>query len=490
MNHKKNILILGAGFSSLSASCYLAKAGYNVTLVEKNETVGGRASQLKRDGFVFDMGPTFYWMPDVFDQFFADFGMSVSEAYELVRLDPSYSVCFGKGDFLTLNADMERIEAEFEAIETGSGKRLDKFLQKAKTNYDIAVKDLVYRPGEKIWEIITPSTIKRLGSFTRTIKQDVARYVQHPKLRKVLEFPVLFLGAKPSTTPAFYNFMNYADFSLGTWYPKGGMFEVAAAMERLALSLGVKIELNTPVDEIKLQDGMVTEVRSGDREFACDVLLSGADYQHTEQLLPQTYRQYTQAYWDKKTFAPSALLFYVGFDKKLDELAHHTLFFDVDFDRHASAIYDSPKYPEEPLFYASFPSISDDTVAPAGQEAGIFLIPLAPGLEDSEAIREKYFDIIIDRLEENTKQNLRSHVLFKESFSVSDFISRYNSFKGNAYGLANTLLQTHVLRPKLRSRKVKNLFFTGQLTVPGPGVPPSLISGKIVSDLILKHHAL
>ncbi len=490
MVQTKKIIILGAGFSSLSASCYLAKAGYNITILEKNESVGGRASQLKRDGFTFDMGPTFYWMPDVFEQFFADFNTKITDAYELLRLDPSYSVCFGEEDFLTLPASEEKIGQAFEAIEVGSASRLSQFLMKAKSNYDIAVKDLVYRPGESLFEIVTPQTVQRLGAFTRSIKQEVARYVKHPKLQKILEFPVLFLGAKPSTTPAFYNFMNYADFSLGTWHPKGGMFEVAAAMERLAVSLGVQIELNTPVDKLVLQDGVVSRVLSGDRSYACDILLSGADYQHTEQLLPEAYRQYSPGYWNKKTFAPSALLFYVGFDKQFEGLAHHTLFFDVDFDSHAAAIYDSPQYPEEPLFYASFPSKSDDTVAPVGQEAGIFLIPLAPGLEDNSSIREHYFNIIIERLERTTKQKVAPHVLFKESFSVSDFKSRYNSYKGNAYGLANTLLQTHVLRPKLRSRKVKNLFFTGQLTVPGPGVPPSLISGKIVSDLILKHQPL
>ncbi|MCG8581943.1 MAG: phytoene desaturase family protein [Bacteroidales bacterium] len=489
MKQKKKIVILGAGFSSLSASCYLAKAGYEVTVLEKNEAVGGRARQLKRDGFTFDMGPTFYWMPDVFERFFSDFNYQVSDYYELLRLNPSYSVCFGKDDFVTLSADIEEIQTTFEENESGSGKRLTAFLNKAEANYDIAVKDLVYRPGEHLLEIVNAKTVSRLGAFTRSISKDVAAYVSNPKLRKILEFPVLFLGAKPSTTPSFYNFMNYADFMLGTWHPKGGMFEVADGMRRLADKLGVKIILNAPADNVLIEQSQVKKVYSGGREFECDIVLSGADYHHTEQLLPKAYRQYSEKYWDKKTFAPSALLFYVGFDKKLDKLAHHSLFFDVDFDQHASAIYDDPKYPDDPLFYASFPSVSDDTVAPTGKEAGIFLIPLAPGLEDSEEIRQHYFDIIIDRLETTTKQNIRSHVLFSESFSVNDFVSTYNSSKGNAYGLANTLLQTHVLRPKLRSRKVKNMFFTGQLTVPGPGVPPSLISGKIVSDLIIKYHA-
>lgn len=489
LKRKKKIIILGAGFSSLSASCYLAQAGYDVLVLEKNDAAGGRARQLKRDGFIFDMGPTFYWMPDVFEKFFGDFNRRVEDFYQLNRLSPSYQVCFGTDDYLPIEADLAKIKNRFEELEPGSSFKLEQFLLKARDYYDIAVKDLVYKPGEKLTEIITPATIKRLNAFTRSIKKDVARYVKHPKLQKVLEFPVLFLGAKPSNTPAFYSFMNYADFVLGTWHPTGGMFEVAAGMYRLAMELGVRFAFNSPVDEVVIENHIVTKICVGQQEYECDVLLSGADYHHTEQLLPVAYRQYSEAYWKRKTFAPSALLFYVGFDQPLKDMEHHTLFFDVDFDKHASAIYDSKQYPDEPLFYASFPSKSDSTVAPEGKEAGIFLIPLAPGLDDSDAIREKYFNIILERIEYVSKQNVRSHVLFKESFSVSDFVSLYNSYNGNAYGLANTLLQTHVLRPKLRSRKVKNLFFTGQLTVPGPGVPPSLISGKIVSDLITKHIA-
>jgi len=263
---------------------------------------------------------------------------------------------------------------------------------------------------------------------------------------------------------------------------------VANAMFHLAQELGVKVINDSPVLNITVEGSTVSSVTTPQETISCDLLLSGADYHHTESLLPVQYRHYSEAYWNRKTFAPSALLFYVGFDKKLDKLSHHTLFFDVDFEAHAQAIYTHKKWPDEPLFYASFPSMSDATCAPEGKESGIFLIPLAPDLEDTPAIRERYFNKIMDRLEHLTKQNVRSHVLFSESFCVKDFKSEYNSYKGNAYGLANTLLQTHVLRPKLKSKRVDNLYFTGQLTVPGPGVPPSLISGKVVSDLIIKYH--
>ncbi len=488
--NSKHVIIVGAGFSSLSASCYLAKLGYKVTILEKNNYSGGRAKQLKRDGFSFDMGPTFYWMPDVFDSFFEDFGYKAKDFYQLDKLNPAYEVYFGENDSIKIGDNFESIKQTFENVEAGSAVELQKFMDVAEENYEIAVKDLVYQPGENVWEIVTPKTAMKLGSFIDTIKKQVARRIKNKKLRKIMEFPVLFLGAKPSNTPSFYNFMNYADFQLGTWHPKGGMYEVAQAMHRLAESLGVKIIHNSPVENIEIEDKKISKVVSNGTAYECDILLSGADYHFTESLLPSKYRQYNQKYWNSKTFAPSALLFYVGFKKKLSNLSHHTLFFDVDFDEHAASIYDSKSWPEKPLFYASFPSVSDDTCAPEGQEAGIFLIPLAPNLEDNELIREKYFNIIIDRVEKLTKQKVRNDVLFKQSYGISDFKSDYNSFKGNAYGLANTLLQTHVLRPKLKSKKVENLYFTGQLTVPGPGVPPSIISGKVVGNLIHKYHKL
>ena len=487
---KTTINIIGSGFSSLAASCYLAKAGYDVTIFEKNNTIGGRARQLIKNGFTFDIGPTWYWMPDVFERFFADFGKLPSDYYTLEKLNPAYSVYFGKDDYITIEDTLNKIKIAFEKEEAGSSIKLTQFIAKAKSNYDIAIKDLVYNPGVSPLELVSPATIGKINQFFSTIKRDVRKEFKNDRLVKILEFPVLFLGAKPSETPSFYSFMNYADFGLGTYHPKKGMYQVILAIEKLAKDLGVSIKTNAPIDSIIIENGKATGVISKEKAYKSDVVLSGADYHHTETLIPETYRQYSEKYWDKKTFAPSSLLFYVGFDKKLQNVNHHTLFFDVDFDVHAEAIYDNPKWPENPLFYASFPSITDSNAAPDGKEAGIFLIPLAPGLEDTPELRETYFNKIIDRFEHLTSQDVKKNVIFKESYCVNDFIKDYNSYKGNAYGMANTLLQTAFLRPKLKSKKVKNMFFTGQLTVPGPGVPPSLISGKLVADLIIKHHQI
>jgi phytoene desaturase len=483
-----SIIILGSGFSSLSAACYLAKAGHNVTIYEKNAQIGGRAQQYKKDGFTYDMGPTWYWMPDVFERFFNDFGRTPSQYYTLDRLEPAYQVYFGPGDSVQISSRIEEIYSLFEKEEVGSSIELKKFLRQAQTNYNLAVKDLIYRPGISPLELITPKTITRLNQLFFSIRRQLKNKFKNSRLKKILEFPVLFLGAKPSNTPAMYNFMNWADFGLGTWHPKKGMFEVAKGMTNLAKELGVKIMLDAAVTKIDVNKiGLASKVLVNDKWIASDIILSGADYHHTERLLDNKYRQYSDAYWSKKTFAPSSLIFYIGFDKKIQNVAHHTLFFDKEFDSHAEYIYDTPAWPKDPLFYASFPSITDDSFAPSGKEAATILIPIASGLEDTETVRKKYFDIVIERLEELTNQSIKDHVLFVKSYCVKDFKEDYNSYKGNAYGLANTLKQTAFLRPRIKSKKVQNLYFTGQLTLPGPGVPPAIISGKIASELILKH---
>lgn len=482
---KKSCVVIGSGFSSLSAACYLAKNGWNVSIFEKNESVGGRASQFVKDGFTFDMGPSWYWMPDIFDKFFADFNKQTSDYYQLDKLSPAYKIFFSD-DVITIGDSMSKICDEFERIEPGSSKALKKFIDKAQENYDIAINKVVLRPGLSPLELVTKETMLKIDQFFKTISSQVRKSFKNPKLVSTLEFPVLFLGAKPSNTPSFYNFMNFADFGLGTWHPKGGMYEVIKAMKNLAEELGVIINTNATVEQIQVTNGKATGIICKGKVHHADKVLSGADYQHSESLLEDKYQQYSKTYWEKKVFAPSSLLFYIGFNTKLKNVEHHNLFFDTDFELHAKEIYDKPQWPTNPLFYANFPSVTDGSMAPKGCETGFFLVPIATDLEDTEALRNQYFDLIMDRFEKRTGQDIRNNIIFKKTFCVNDFIDRYNSYKGNAYGMANTLTQTAFLRPNLRSKKVGDLYFTGQLTVPGPGVPPALISGKLVSELIIK----
>ncbi len=483
----KKVVIIGSGFSALASACYMAKAGYAVQVLEKNEQLGGRASMLEIEGFKFDMGPSWYWMPDIFERFFSDFGKKVSDYYELKKLSPGYRVYFGKDDYIDISDEPEKIIAKFEEVEPGSGKHLRKFMEDSKKNYEIAMTDLVYNPGKSLLELVSFETATRLNLFVQNISQTVRKNIKNPKLQSILEFPVLFLGAKPQNTPAFYNFMNHADFGLGTWYPKGGFNAVAMGMVKLAQELGVGFLVDQEVIKIETENNQAKRVITTTDVFETDLVISGADYAHTEKLLNAEQKNYNDDYWQKKVFAPSSFLYYVAFDKKVPELQHHNLFFDTDFGQHAVDIYDEPKLPTKPLFYANFSSKTDLDLCPAGKEIGFFLIPVAVDLEDNQEIHDQYFELIMDRVQKNIGVDLRSSVIFKKSFGVKDFKERYNSCRGNAYGLANTLLQTSILRPSISNKKIKNLFYTGQLTVPGPGVPPALISGKVVTDYILQH---
>jgi phytoene desaturase len=492
---KKQVVVIGSGFAGLSAATHLASnTSCSVTLIEKNDSPGGRARKFEHQGFVFDMGPSWYWMPDVFEKYFAHFGKKTSDYYDLVRLDPSYSVIYGENDILDIPADLGEFKKMLNKIEQGSGAQLDKFLAQAKYKYQIGIHDLVNRPSRSLLEFASPGLlvdIFRMDIF-QSMAKHVRRFFSHDKIIRLMEFPVLFLGETAENIPALYSLMNYADIALGTWYPKKGMHEIIKGMVALAEEKGVKIRYSAEVDQIEIENGLANNVRlkSGEK-ISADIVIAGADYHHVDRhLLEPIYSNYSEEYWEKRVMAPSSLLFYLGINKRLKNLRHHNLFFDEPLGPHADAIYKNPRWPENPLFYASVPSITDPTVAPEGMENMFLLIPLAPDLEDTEEMREKYYHIIMDRLEKITGQEVRSHVIYRRSYAHSDFKSDYHAYKGNAYGLANTLLQTAILKPSLKNKKVSNLYYTGQLTVPGPGVPPSLISGGVIAREVMKENNL
>lgn len=485
------IAIIGSGFSGLSAACYLAAAGHEVNVYEKNSTVGGRARQFSTDeGYVFDMGPSWYWMPDVFERFFGDFGHKVSDFYELSLLSPSFDVVFPENETVSVPENYSKLLSLFESIEPGSSIQLDKFMNEAKFKYDRGMGKLVYMPGVSIMEFADLDLVKgavRLQVFS-SFSSHVRKYFSNPRLIALMEFPVLFLGAMPQDTPALYSLMNYAGLKLGTWYPKGGFGKVTEGIQTLAESFGAKFHFNSPVSKINIDKNRVTSLSVNNEDIKVDAVIASADYHHVEdKLLPESYRNYSNEYWEKKTFAPSCLIFYLGLSKKVEKLNHHTLFFEEDLLEHSKEIYKKPKWPAKPLFYVCCPSKSDESVAPSGHENLFLLMPIAPGLEDSEEMREKYFKIMVRRLEKQVGANILDLIDFKRSYCVSNFIEDYNSYKGNAYGLANTLMQTAILKPGVKNKKISNLYYAGQLTVPGPGVPPALISGKIVAQMLLEY---
>lgn len=481
------VVVIGSGFAGMSAACFLAKAGADVTVVEKQSTPGGRCRSFSAQGFTFDMGPSWYWMPDVFERFFGQFGKSPSDYYQLKRLDPSYRVVWDD-EFRDVPASLDALKLLFDHYEPGAGKRLEQFLKEAAFKYDTAMSTLVYKPGLSLLEFARWDVLKaafQIDLFD-SIFHHVRKYFKHPKLLQLAEFPILFLGALPQNTPALYSLMNYADMQLGTWYPDGGMVQIANAMHQLAESLGVTFRFGVNAEQIVIQQGKATSVVADGETFYGDTIIAACDYHYADQkLLPAAFRNYSESYWESRKMAPSCLLYYVGVNKRLDKLEHHNLFFDAPFDEHARVLYDTPAFPENPLMYVSCTSKSDATVAPAGCENMFILIPVAPGLQDTEAIRKHYFNLAIQRIEQRTGQEIKSHIVYERAYAASHFIEDYNAFKGNAYGLSNTLRQTAVLKPSIQNKKLPNLYYTGQLTVPGPGVPPALISGEIVAGQLI-----
>lgn len=487
--HSPRVVVIGGGFGGLAAAAELGRAGARVTLLEKNEAVGGRARTWEKDGFRWDMGPSWYWMPDVFDAFCEGFGRSTSEFYSLQRLDPSYRIWFGPDEAIDLPAGVDALVDLFEEIERGAGPRLRDFLADAAYKYQHGMGAFVHKPALSLREYLDPRLLWSLVrlQMLQSFRAHVQRHFTHDRLRQIVEFPVLFLGATAARTPALFSLMNHADMALGTWYPRGGMGSVVAGLRQLAEEHGVDIRTGVEVERIDVRSGRVHGVVTKQEELvAADVVVANADYHHVEQrLLAEGQRQYSRAFWKNRTLSPSSLLFYVGIEGRLDGLEHHTLFFDEPIDLHADAIYESPRWPERPLFYVSAPSKTDPTVAPAGCENLCLLVPLAPDLDDDDEIRERTWDQIVERLEKRTGQSVRDRILVRRSYAHRDFRRDYHALGGNAYGLANTLRQTALLRPRIRSKKVDGLYFTGQLTVPGPGVPPALISGQVVARQVV-----
>jgi len=483
----KKALVIGSGFSGLSSAAFLSKNGFEVTLVEKNKTVGGRARIFHEKGYSFDMGPSWYWMPEIFENFFNEFNLKIEDLYDLKQLDPGFKIVF-KDQEINLPSSWNEICHLFDKYEENGADKLNKFMVDAQQKYSIGLDFLYNSPGVSIRELFNPQILKNINKLQllTSYRNHIKKYFSNEYLINILEFPVLFLGTSAKHTPALYSLMAYSGIKQGTFYPIGGFNAVIKSMEKLCLNLGVKIITGNEVKKINIKNKKVVSVSTQNNEIETDYLIASADYAHVEnQLLEKKYRNYSTEYWNKKNFSPSSLLFYLGVSKKLNKLDHHTLFFDEDIEQHSNDIYEKPIWPKKPLFYACCPAKTDPKVAPKDKENLFILVPIAAGLNDTEEIREEYFKIVMKRLEKFCGEKIIEHIEYKKSYCVNDFITDYNAFKGNAYGLANTLMQTANLKPKIVNKQVQNMYYTGQLTVPGPGVPPSIISGQLVAEQII-----
>ena len=490
----KHITIIGGGLSGLSASCYLAKRGYGVTIVEKNEDLGGRLGYIKEDGFTFDLGPSWYWMPDVFESFFNDFDKKVSDYYKLERLDPSYKF-FLPNSSIGVPANIDELYDVFDNIEDGSSNKLKEFLDQARRKYEISMHGFINLPNISAKEYFSLSIIKYIFSLDllKSLRKHIASFFSSKTLRDMLEFPSMFLGGSPKNTPALYSLMNYADIVQGTWYPMGGMYKVTSAFTQLSKELGVKHITNEEIVEFNIKSGYLESIRSSNNNtYSSDYFICCSEYPHVQMnLVDDRHRSYEASYWNSRNVAPSALIFYLGVSERIKEFEHHNLFFDADFDNHLNDIFNNDKWPSDPLFYVCCPSKTDESVVPDNNNENLFiLVPIAAGSIDTNEVREQYFQIILNRIELKTGQSIKDKIITKKSFSVNDFKNKYHAYKGNAYGLANTLYQTALFKPKVKDKKINNLFYSGHFTVPGPGLPPAIISGKIAAEQIIKDDQL
>ena len=481
------VVVVGGGIGGLSAGCYLAEAGASVRVVEKNEQLGGRASVLERDGFRFDMGPSWYLMPDVFERFFGHFDRTPSDFYELTRLDPHYRVYFKDGDCVDVTGDREEMAAVFDSYETGAGEALERYLERAEYTYEVGMDHFVYADRTRIRDFLSLDVARHARGLSLLGSMDghVADYFEHPKLRQLVQYSLVFLGGSPANTPALYNLMSHVDFNLGVWYPDGGIGAVVDALVTLGESLGVSYETGRPVVAIDGEPGAF-DIETIDGRVSADLVVSNAGYPHTElALLGPERREYDAAYWESRTYAPSAFLWYLGIEGEVPELAHHTLVLPREWDDHFREIFDEPEWPTEPAYYVCVPSQTDETVAPDGHSALFVLVPIAPGLDDGAAVREAFGRRLLADLDRHTGTQLTDRIVVEEIFCVSEFVTRYNSFQGTALGLAHTLRQTAPFRPRQRAGDGDGFYYVGADTTPGIGVPMCLISGEHVAAKVI-----
>ncbi|MDY6907261.1 MAG: phytoene desaturase family protein [Chloroflexota bacterium] len=481
----RRVLVVGAGFAGLAAAALLARDGWQVQVLEKNREVGGCARVWHSGGFSFDMGPTLYLMPEVFERYFALFGCQREDFYSLRLLDPSYRVFFGGDETVDVTPDLGATLETFEGFEPGGAQKLQAYLDRAAYQYDIIMREFLYRDRRSIVDFVNRRVLidgTRLN-ILKSLDGHVSSYFSDHRAKKLLEYSMVFLGSSPWNARALYAIMSHVDIKLGVWYPHGGMGSVVAGLQRLAESHGVAIRTGEPVRRLEARDGRVERVVTDRGEYTADVVLVGADYAHAEtELLAPPYQSYPASYWRKRVIAPSMFMVYLGLTKKVDALCHHNLYFAHQWQEHFASIFDRPAWPQHPSYYVHCPSRTDDAVAPWGHENVLISVPVAPGLDDGDGRREQFADQVLAHLEGLVGERIRDSIAVKRIYSHRDFKRDYHAYGGTAMGLAHTLSQTALFRPSHRSRKARNLFYTGQYTHPGIGVPMAFIAAEIVAE--------
>lgn len=484
---KKKVIVIGGGVAGLSSAALLGKYGFEVVLIEKNNNLGGRMGQWKSKGFTFDTGPSWYLMPDVMENYFRKFNKKPSDYFNLKKLSPSYRAWFDKDNFVDIESHLSAAKKTFDSFEKHGGKKLQQYLNISKELYDTAMSDYLYSNNYSIKTFLNQKSLKNLFKFKfwESMQDFADKKFTSDKAKKILLYNLVFLGGSPKSTPALYSLLAHVDFNLGVYYPMGGMYELTLALEKLCLENNVKIITNCEVKNVGVDHKKITKVNTKKGSYLSDIVLNTSDYWHFENsVLPLKYQSYKKDYWRGRKIAPSALLIFLGVNKKIKKLKHHNLVFSRNWGMHFDEIFENPKWPTSPSFYVCAPSKTDKSVAPRGKENLFILVPIGVDIKDSKISREKYYKKIIEMLEDHVGEDINKSVLVKRIFCINDFQKSYNSFKGTAFGLAHTLSQTSFLRPNIKSRKIENLYYAGQYVHPGIGVPSVMVSAQVAAKEI------
>ncbi len=481
----KKVVVIGAGIGGLGTAGLFAKKGYDVTVLEKNENFGGRANIFEARGFRFDMGPSWYLAPDIFEHYFELLGEKVSDHLTLKKLQPSYRIFFRKdSNPLDIHSDLDTDTRTFDSIEPGSGEKLREYLKQSEYQYQVATQHFMYKNYDTVFDFLNRRVMtegQKLAVFSK-MHSFVSRFFKSRKLQQVMEYTMVFLGTSPYDAPALYNLMSHMDFNQGVFYPMGGFYELIKALVAIAEKNGANLRKGVTVAEIVVENGVATGVRLEGGEFVpADIVVSNADMWFTEtKLLPEKSRTYTQRYWRKRVMAPSAFIMYLGVSEKLPGITHHNLLFSEDWRKNFDDIYKSPCLPDGPSLYVCAPSVTDPSVAPEGKENLFVLVPIASDLEISDKEKDSYAAKVLALIENEMRlPGLSDKIEYRRIYTVENFAADYNSFKGSALGLAHTIWQTAIFRPKNRSSRVKNLYYVGAGTNPGIGTQICLISAEL-----------
>ena len=484
----KTAAIIGGGISGLATAALLAKHGYSVTLYEKNEMVGGRAMIFKQDGFTFDMGPSWYHMPEVFERYFNLFDKKPTDFYDLIKLDPQYKVFFSPNDCIEIEGNLEKNLELFERIEKGAKDTMKNYLSACKIQYEAANKAILYKNFDTWADIFQTDLIKEAKKMYvfKNLEDHLNTYFKSKKIKNILKIPVVFIGQNPKTAPAFLSLFSHIDLTIGVHYPMHGIYAFIDALVTLCKLYNVTIKCNEEVKKITCTKSKATTIVTNQGEFPVDTVVSGADYAHTEtNLLDKEYQSYPSSYWESKEIAPSAFIMYLGVNKKIPHLFHHNYIIPADLDTQLSEQFKGNSLPNDPLIYISCPSKTDNSVAPANSENIFVTIAIPTTIELSNELKRTYADNIIAKIEEYTQTKFKEDIVVEKIFTIDDFKTTFNAWRGTSIGLSQSLMQSAILRPHHRSSKVKNIYFTGQYTHPGIGMPMCLISAELVVNLII-----